>query len=142
MKVLGEAIVFFDSECLLCDRAVQWLVRLDAAGRLQFAPLGGETFARLKSEGVDTARFAGKRTMVLARRKHGGEWRLFSQSDAVIGAMEVARGAPRRLAVLRTLPRPVRDLGYRTVAAVRYHVFGKVAACSLAKGAEQARLLP
>ena len=96
----------------------------------------------LTVEGAGTEEFAAKRTIVLARREEGGTERLASRSDAVIGALEVARGAPKCLAVLRVIPRPIRDLGYRIVAAVRYHLFGKVAACSLAGGVDRARLLP
>lgn len=142
MSTPGNTIVFFDSNCLLCDRSVQWLARLDAGKQLRFAPLGGETFERLGAEGVETAEFAAKRTMVLGRREDGGPWRLSSRSDAVIGALEVAGGAPKRLALLRIMPRPLRDLGYRIVAALRYRLFGKTDVCSLAGGEGRERLLP
>lgn len=142
MADLGTTIVFFDSECLLCDRSVQVLAGLDPEGHIRFAPIGGETFANLGEEGVDTADFADKGTMVLARRDEGGPWHLSARSDAVIGALEVAGGAPKRLALLRVIPRPLRDLGYRIVAALRYRVFGKVNSCSLAGGAGRERLLP
>lgn len=142
MSALETTIVFFDSHCLLCDRAVQWLVRLDPEGRLRFAPLGGETFEKLGEEGADTAEFANKRTIVLARRQDDGAWSLSTRSDAVIGALKVAGGAPKRLAMLRIIPRPLRDLGYRIVAAVRYRLFGKVEVCSLAGGEGRERLLP
>ena len=142
MSAPGNTIVFFDSDCLLCDRAVQWLVRLDLDAQLRFAPLGGETFLKIGESGVAVAEFASKRTMVLAQRQDGGAWRLSSRSDAVIGALKVAGGAPKRLALLRIIPRPLRDLGYRIVAALRYRLFGKTETCSLAGGEGRERLLP
>lgn len=143
MNAPGDTIVFFDSHCLLCDRAVQWLVRLDPEKRLQFAPLGGETFTRLNEEGAGLEEFEAKQTVVLARRENGGRWNLSARSDAVIGALEVAGSAPKRVALLRVIPQPIRNLGYRIVAALRYHLFGKVEVCSLAGGEEgRSRLLP
>ncbi len=138
----GDTIVFFDSHCLLCDRSVQWLVSLDPEGRLRFAPLGGETFEKLRGEGAAMGDFGEKRTVVLARRQNDGSWQLSSRSDAVIGALAVAGGAPKRLAMLRMIPRPIRNPGYRIVAAVRYRLFGKVEVCSLAGGEGRERLLP
>ena len=142
MSEPGSTIVFFDSHCLLCDRSVLWLVRLDPGKRLQFAPLGGETFEALKAQGAAMEDFAAKRTVVLAHRAEEGEWRLSARSDAVIGALEACGGAPKRLALLKLVPRPLRDLGYRFVAALRYRLFGTVEVCSIAGGEGREQLLP
>src|SRR5262245_17251873 len=42
-------IVLFDGACAFCNRAVDWLLRRDPEGRLRFAPLQGETAARLRA---------------------------------------------------------------------------------------------
>lgn len=142
MADLPDTIIFFDSVCLLCDRAMQWMVRHDPQERLHFAPLGGETFQALQAAGVPIDGYKEGRSMLLARRGGHAAWTLASRSDAVIGALETSGGAPRWLAMLRLVPRPLRNLGYRVVAAIRYRLFGRVETCSLANGAASSRLLP
>jgi predicted DCC family thiol-disulfide oxidoreductase YuxK len=142
MADLPDTIIFFDGACLLCDRAMQWMVRHDPLKHLHYAPLGGETFQVLMAAGVPIGNYVEGRSMLLARRIEDGAWTLASRSDAVIGALETSGGAPRRLALLRLVPRPLRNLGYRAVAAIRYRLFGRIEACSLANGAAASRLLP
>jgi predicted DCC family thiol-disulfide oxidoreductase YuxK len=43
---------------------------------------------------------------------------------------------------LRLVPRPLRDLGYATVARWRYAIFGKRDTCRMPTPAERARFLP
>ncbi len=42
-----EHLVFYDGECGLCDRAVQFILQHDREGHFCFAPLQGETAAKL-----------------------------------------------------------------------------------------------
>ena len=142
MADLPDTIIFFDGACLLCDRAVQWMVRHDPGERLYYAPLGEETFQTLMAAGVPIGDYLEGRSMLLARRTEGGGWTLASRSDAVIGALSISGGAPRRLALLRLVPSPLRNLGYRVVAALRHRLFGRSESCSLAHGANASRLLP
>ena len=122
----GPVRVFYDGSCALCHGFVRFLLAEDRAGRVRFAPLGGETFLRelpaevratlpdsvvvLGDDGVPRVRSQGVR-YVLATL--GGGWRV--------------------LAVLQGLfPRFVRDLVYDAIARVRKSVFGtKSEACPL-----------
>ncbi|NNC87015.1 MAG: DUF393 domain-containing protein [Akkermansiaceae bacterium] len=131
-----ETIVFFDAECLLCNRAVRWMARHDPRKRLAFAPLDGETARAI----VPAVKNDGE-TMLVAR-KCGGDWRVSERSQAVVEALEVAGGAPVRLRLLKLVPRPVRDLGYRLVAKSRYQVFGKIDHCAVPEEGLRERVLP
>ena len=126
-------IVFFDGVCGLCNRFVDFLLRRDAAGRLRYAPLQGETAAAaLPAEyrDLDTVVFRdGERTLVRSAavaailKRLGGVWRVFG-------------------ALLWVIPRPVRDFGYRLVAANRLRLFGERETCRMPTPEEAGRLLP
>jgi len=131
MEELPGLIVFFDAECLLCNRSVQWMLRLDGAGRLSFAPRGGETAKGLEEAGVLREEHLGGQSMVLAERGEDGGWVVRMRSDAVIRALECTARARVRLALLKAMPRFLREWGYRLVAKSRYAVFGKTEQCML-----------
>ena len=45
-----KAIIFFDDDCLLCNKTVLFLLKRDIHKTLQFAPIGGDTFKALNLE--------------------------------------------------------------------------------------------
>ena len=108
-------------------------MRKDRSGILRFAPLQGETAARLLPESdrenlnsmvyfENGERFRKSAAVVRILRQLGGIW-------ALLGSL------------LWVIPRPLRDLGYSLVAAVRYRVFGKKSACRVPTSEERGRLL-
>lgn len=127
-------VVFFDGVCGLCNSWVDWVLRADRAARFRFAPLQGET-ARARLPADDVASLG---SMVLA----DGD-RVLRHSTAVatilwrLGGLCALAGA-----LLFLVPRPLRDLGYRIVAANRYRWFGKKESCRMPTPAERARFLP
>lgn len=127
-----EAIVFFDGVCGLCDATVTFLARHDRRGVLKYAPLQGETAVRLLN--------ADERDLnSLAFRHHGRTWR---HSAAVVRIFWTVGGWWRILAALLWLvPRPLRDLGYRCVAKIRYRLFGRHETCRLPSPEERSRFL-
>lgn len=127
-------ILFYDSTCGLCARAVRWLVRHDRRGVLRFAPLGGETFAALHADpGIDPAS-----TLVLADADG-----LHVRSRGVLRALR-ALGGPWRLVagVLGSVPAPVLDGAYRFVARRRRRWFGRADACAATERGANDRFLP
>ena len=46
-------IIFFDSECMLCNASVQWILKHEKRHDVQFAPLHGVTFNELPIERED-----------------------------------------------------------------------------------------
>ena len=131
--LMGGPIIFFDGECGLCDRFVQFVLRHDPQGLFRFAPLQGETFSAYRAELGRTA----ENTVVLwdeqgfhvrsraafrVLARLGGPWSLMGRAG-------------------RLIPRPIADLGYRLVARLRFLLFGRVGACSL-PDARSGRFLP
>jgi predicted DCC family thiol-disulfide oxidoreductase YuxK len=133
-----ERLVLFDGVCGFCDRLVDFLIRRDAAGRLRFAPLQGETAAALRARHPEIPRDL--ETLVYVEAS-GGRERVHLRSEAALRVFGELGGGWRRLAWLLALPRPLRDAGYRLFARVRYRLFGRLAACRLPTPAERSRFL-
>jgi len=134
-----EQLVLFDGVCGFCDWLVRFLIAHDAAARLRFAPLQGETAADLRARHPEIP--ADLETMVYVDARGGGE-RVYLRSEAALRVLGELAGGWRRLAWLLSLPRPLRDLGYRLLVRVRYRLFGRLDACRVPGPAERARFLP
>ncbi len=122
----AHPIVLFDGVCNLCDSVVNFLIDRDPASVLRFASLQS-AFARglLKSLGREVPT-GDPESMAFVEGT-----RLYERSDA---ALHIARHLPapwRWLAVLRFVPRPIRDAVYLLVARNRYAWFGKHDHCRL-----------
>ncbi|MCR9141690.1 MAG: DCC1-like thiol-disulfide oxidoreductase family protein [bacterium] len=119
----SQPIVFFDGVCGLCNTAVDFLLNVDRAGVLRYAPLQGENAARLlppeMTADMDSMVFQDARGVLHTRSEAilrigvqmGGLWSL---------------GAPGLL-----IPRTVRDALYDTIAHNRYRWFGKKDSCRM-----------
>jgi predicted DCC family thiol-disulfide oxidoreductase YuxK len=138
-RPLPPRLVLFDGVCGFCDGAVRWLLAHDPAGRLGFAPLQGETAARLRRLHPEIPRDL--ETLVLVESAPGGS-RVFLRTDALWRVCAELAGPWRWLACLRFLPRRLRDLAYGIFAARRYRWFGQLAACRVPDASERARFWP
>lgn len=108
MKDEEESIVFFDSDCLMCQGSIRWLHRIDVYDRLRFAPLQGTT-AREKGISLeeDSMAFYGE-----------GE---VSRSALAVERLLVEAGGLAMIAgmLMKIVPLRVRDWGYRQIAKRR-----------------------
>jgi predicted DCC family thiol-disulfide oxidoreductase YuxK len=118
---VGEAIVYFDGVCNLCNRFVDFLVRHDRKGRYRFASLQGETARRRLPHGLTGP---APETIVL---ESSGELRF--RSDAALAILSGLGGAWRAFGALRVVPRPLRDWVYQWIARNRFRWFGRRDTC-------------
>jgi predicted DCC family thiol-disulfide oxidoreductase YuxK len=125
-------VVFFDGVCLLCNGFVDFLLRRDVERVFQFAPLQGEKAKVLLPAGLRD----GLDTLVL-----WNQGQMFVRSDAVLMILGQLGGAWTLARLGWAVPRPLRDLAYRLVAARRYAWFGKRDTCRLPTAEERARFL-
>lgn len=131
-------ILFFDGQCAFCNRAVRWVLRHDRRATLAFAPLQGETYARLDiaSKPTDVS------SLVLAR-----DGQIYTMSSATVRMLRAMGGIWSALgALLWIVPKPLRDCGYRLVAKHRFRIAGRTdpasEACVMPTDASRARMLP
>lgn len=103
--MLDKKIVFYDSECGVCDRFVQWLATDHSD--LYFAPLGGITATSLSIEDTDTVVYF-------------DGIMIWKRSDAILRIIEDRSKAWHALAkIISLIPRPILDSAYNLFARFR-----------------------
>ena len=126
--------IYFDGYCGLCDRFVQFVLRRDRKARYRFAPLQGSTAQARVPATLDP------RTSQTVILEEGGRFRV--RSDAALAILSGLGGGWRLTALLRGIPRPVRDAVYDLVARNRNRWFGRRAECRVPQPDERDRFLP
>ena len=127
-------IVIFDGSCAFCDGAVRFIARHDPAGHFRFGASQSPRAAVLLAAHRLTDEPS--RSLVLIE---DGEVSLRSTA-----ALRIARRLAfpyNVLGFLLVVPRPLRDLVYRAVAAVRHRLAGRIDACALPSLEIRSRLL-
>ncbi len=120
-------MVLFDGVCNLCDTSVRFIFAHDPEGRFRFAPLQTDVGRALAAEhGFPLAEGVDPDSVLLLE---GGKF--YDRSTAALRIARQLSGPVRMLGVLIHVPRPLRDLGYKFVAAVRYRVWGKKEMCTM-----------
>ena len=127
-------LIYYDGLCGLCDRFVQFVLRKDRTARYRFAPLQGSTARERLPATLDPLT---SQTVIL---EQGGRFRV--RSDAALAILSGLGGAWRLAALLRVIPRPLRDAGYDLVARNRNRWFGRRDECRVPEPAQHDRFLP
>lgn len=115
-------IIFFDGECLLCNRFVLFVLNRDKKMKLFFAPLQGETAHNYLSseqiQNLDTIYFCDQN-------------KIYTQSEAVIRIIASLGRRYRWLTLFLFIPPFIRNYFYCLVARSRYQIFGQIEYCSI-----------
>lgn len=128
-------IVLYDGDCGFCARSVQWILAHERDHAIRFAPLQGETAARLRTRYPRIPTTVDSVVYVADGRAH-------LRSQAILHAARHLRAPWRWSHALRWIPGPIFDLGYRLIAAVRYRIWGHADACQLVAPDQRSRFLP
>ena len=126
-------IILFDGTCAFCERSVRFIATRDN-GYFKFGasqnPEGQAILARF-----GTTREAAKSLILIEDQQ------LYLRSDAVLRIAQ-RMNAPWKIAgVFMAIPRPVRDVVYRGVAAVRHRIAGRSNACEIPPAEIRERLI-
>jgi predicted DCC family thiol-disulfide oxidoreductase YuxK len=138
-------LILYDGVCGLCDRFVRRVLRADGEGRFHFAPLQGETAARILAGAGRKPGPPGEapRSVILVLDAGSPDQRLLSKSDAVLEIYRLLGGIGWAIwAAGRAVPRFVRDGLYDFIAARRYRWFGRFDACTRPPEEWSRRFLP
>jgi predicted DCC family thiol-disulfide oxidoreductase YuxK len=117
-KPAGEAI-FYDGHCGLCHGLVRFILSEDrSALPFSFAPLQGEEIKRTLPDGVRAS--LPDSVVVVDQQKN-----VLTRSTAMIYVLERLGGLWFLFAaLLKLVPRTLRDLAYDAIASVRKKIFG------------------
>jgi len=125
-------IIFFDSECMLCNASVQWILKHEKNHDLCFAPLYGVTFNELpfaKEHLPDSILVWKDNTLLMKTRAiqyvlygMGGKWKVLS-------------------GLMQCIPLFTANPMYDFIARKRYGWFGRTTECILMKGSMKHRFL-
>ncbi|HUD15232.1 MAG TPA: DCC1-like thiol-disulfide oxidoreductase family protein [Terracidiphilus sp.] len=140
----NRMLVIYDGVCGFCNLSVRWFLVRDRNDRLRFAASDSPKVADLLARhGLDAAMATGNSgTILVAQAVETPAERLLIRSDAVIAMLRALPGPwPGLAAMLRIIPHPLRDLGYRLVARWRYRIWGRLDACPIPTAQERARFL-
>ena len=126
-------VLLFDGTCVLCNHAVQFILKNESETRLHFASLQSDLGQRLLREHRVPTQLD---SMVLV--EHDGA---HAKSEAVWRIAQWLQPPWQWLNGLRWIPRFLRAWGYDVVARNRYHWFGTQDACLIPDEQQRARFL-
>jgi len=128
----NDNILFFDGVCTLCNRFVDFLIRVDKKEKLRFASLQGKTAERLLP-----LHLREKKDSIVYLKDSNFHLR----SSGSLRAIKEVGGIYSALFVFIIVPRFVRDWFYKQIAKNRYKWFGKRETCRVPDKSEEDRIL-
>lgn len=115
-------IYLFDGHCVLCSRAVQYVLRYEKRPDMHFvAILSGQGRALASANNIDPEN---PESFLIIQ----GD-RVLRSSDAIIALGQYVGGIHKIAMIGKVVPRPIRDWLYSLIAKNRYKVFGRTESC-------------
>ena len=126
-------IILFDGTCAFCEGSVRFIATRDR-GYFRFgASQNPEGQALLRTLGTSQE---AARSLILI-----DDDRVYLRSDAALRIAQRLNAPWKYAGALLIVPRPIRDLVYRGVAAVRYRLAGRSNACEIPPPEIRTRLI-
>jgi len=119
-----EPIVIFDGVCGFCNAFVRFVLRHDARGELVFTA-NGSPFGAALSERLQLTEES-KHTILVVQGDQ-----VLRRSDAIVCIARHLASPYSCLTWIRFIPRPIRDTGYRLIAAMRRLIPVNHATCEI-----------
>jgi len=129
----ADGLILFDGVCVFCSRWVRFVIDRDPERRFRFLAIqSGAGRALAARFGIDPE----------APQTNAVVWggRIFFKSDAALTVLG-ALAATRPLALLKAVPRGLRDPAYDLIARNRYAIFGRTGTCMVPSAEDRARFI-
>jgi predicted DCC family thiol-disulfide oxidoreductase YuxK len=144
----GRLLVIYDGECGFCNHSIRWLLRRDRKDRLRFAPSTAPAVQELlAAHGMppvspNPSTGSGLDTILVLRNTGTSIEELLVRSNAILACLRVLpQPWPMFAAILRLIPRPIRESGYRFIARERYKIWGRYETCPIPTSKERSHFL-
>ena len=135
-----HTVLLYDGLCGFCDGILQFILARDQKRTMRFAALQGDYAGTLLKEFPELQ--AVDSLIVVQTSADDPTRRPLVRSDAVIAIAGYLGGPWRAVgALLRLIPRRVRDWGYDAFATRRFRFFGRRESCRLPSPEQRARFL-
>ena len=115
-------IVLFDGECILCNKAAQFIINRDPNELFKFASLQSNYGKQLLNK-MGNNSVACNSIILIEGDKH------FIKSAAVLKILRELRGYSFLYHILKLFPRIFLDSLYNFTAKIRYKIFGQTKHC-------------
>lgn len=132
-------VVLYDGECGFCSRSIQYIEKRDKREQFHYAPLQGEYAARVLEKQPE---YQGVNTMLLVEEHEGGSWKVFDRTTAILRIFRQIGGLHRVLSWALIIPKFLRDIFYRLIAANRMRISRALGTCPMPSASLRARMLP
>lgn len=136
---MGKHLVFYDGECGLCDRAVQFILNHDIKELFDFAPLQGST-AEEKLKNLPP-QVRNKDSLILIENYQSQDSTVYILGKGALRVCWLLGGIWTIPGMISFLPSPLYDWGYRFVAKNRHRFFQNTS-CIAPKKEARHRFLP
>ena len=128
-----DGLILFDGVCVFCSRWVRFVIDHDPQRRFTFIAIQSERGRILAARfGIDPE---APQTNALIR-----DGRIWFKSDAALTVLGELP-ATQSLAMLKVLPRLIRDTAYDLIARNRYRIFGRTELCMVPSPDDRARFV-
>ena len=128
-----DGLILFDGVCIFCSRWVRFVIDHDPERRFRFVTIQSDAGRELAARfGIEPE--APQTNAVIS----GG--RIFFKSDAALTVLGLLPST-RPLAILKAVPRWLRDPAYDLIARNRYRIFGRTDVCMVPAPADRDRFI-
>ena len=128
-----DGLILFDGVCIFCSRWVRFVIDHDPERRFRFVTIQSDGGRALAARfGIEPE--APQTNAVIS----GG--RVFFKSDAALTVLGLLPST-RPLAILKAVPRWLRDPAYDLIARNRYRIFGRTDVCRVPAPADRDRFI-
>ncbi|PFM80065.1 hypothetical protein COJ46_12125 [Bacillus sp. AFS077874] len=114
-------VILFDGECILCNGAVQLIIKHDQKGYFHFAALQSTFGEKLKKDHPELGSID---SIILVQN---GKIKI--ESSAALSIAKNLEGWPKFFYAFIIIPAIIRDYLYRLIARNRFKFFGKNESC-------------
>src|SRR3989442_1250838 len=127
-------IILFDGVCNLCNRFVQFVLKHDKQNLFRFASLQSSYGESLQ------AHFGATDILPDSIILFDGE-KIYTASTAILKILKELNSFWSLAYACIVIPRPIRDIVYKSIAKTRYRIFGKRDSCMIPKKNVQNRFI-
>ncbi len=134
MKLDENPVILFDGVCHLCHSSVNFVLRKDKKEQFRFAPLKSEVANQLLNKANYHKTLPDSVVLI-------DQGIVYIESDASLRVLYLLGGVWKILALMRFIPRFIRQAAYRLIARNRYKVFGRYESCPIPQPGWKSRFL-